>query len=183
MNGLGTIWRPLDEAELPLVRWIEEHRGDDRVQAAARVFTKLGEHGAVWHAIGIMGQVVDGRRRARWRAVNLAVIAAYLANSAAKIVLSRRRPPTAAVDTPTALSFPSAHAATSAAADQALRGLLPRWLVLPLAVALPVSRLYFGVHYLSDVIAGWVLGRQVARANLRRCPKNDSQSTTLARKQ
>ncbi len=36
LNGLGTIWRPLDEAELPLVRWIEEHRGDDRVQAAAR---------------------------------------------------------------------------------------------------------------------------------------------------
>lgn len=165
------LWGPLDAAELPMVEWIEDNRGNGEVQAAAKAFTYIGEHGLVWHAIAIVGQVVDKPRRAQWRAVNVALVAAYAANNLCKLALGRRRPPTAGVGTPTELSFPSTHAATSVAAATALRGLLPRWIVLPLAIALPSSRLYFGVHYITDVLAGAVLGRFVARATLRRWPR------------
>lgn len=181
MTDRKAFWAPLDAAELPFVDWIERHRGDDRVRAAVGTFTKLGEHGAVWHAVGAAGQLLDARRRERWRAVNVAVFAAYAVNTAAKVAAQRKRPPHAGVATPTALSFPSAHAATAAAADRALRGLLPRTLVRPLAIALPLSRLYFGVHYLSDIVAGAVLGRLVARATLRRWPRRSTETAPIAK--
>jgi undecaprenyl-diphosphatase len=56
------------------------------------------------------------------------------------------------------LSYPSAHAATSFAAARALP--LPLY---PLATAMALSRLYLGVHYPSDTLAGAALGDAVAK--------------------
>ncbi len=56
------------------------------------------------------------------------------------------------------LSYPSAHAATSAAAVRALE--MPA--LWPLAIALAGSRLYLGVHYPTDTVAGAALGAAVA---------------------
>ncbi|MFL5967387.1 MAG: phosphatase PAP2 family protein [Gaiellaceae bacterium] len=57
-------------------------------------------------------------------------------------------------------SFPSGHAATSFAAatvlSVAIPQLAPVWLVLAAAVAF--SRVYVGVHYPLDIVAGAVLG-------------------------
>ncbi|HEV8249842.1 MAG TPA: phosphatase PAP2 family protein [Gaiellaceae bacterium] len=63
-------------------------------------------------------------------------------------------------------SFPSAHAATSFAAAVLLTRWLPgRWPVLfVLAVAIAYSRVYVGVHYPGDVLAGAALGVLVAIA-------------------
>jgi undecaprenyl-diphosphatase len=65
-------------------------------------------------------------------------------------------------------SFPSAHAATSFAAAVVLTSLFPRrWPVFfGLAVAMAFSRVYVGVHYPGDVLAGAVLGVLVATALL-----------------
>ena len=63
-------------------------------------------------------------------------------------------------------SFPSGHAATSAAGAFILAFLLGRggvWLAL-LAVAIGFSRVYVGVHYPLDVLAGAVLGLAVGVA-------------------
>lgn len=181
---IAAFWIWLDAIELPLVRWLETRRGNYDLQNVARALTRAGDHGALWHGIAFAGQLLDRRRRARWQAVNIAVAAAYIINTALKLVLARGRPPTPGVGTLSVLSFPSAHAATSAAADYTLRGLLPRVLVLPLAFATAVSRLYFGVHYLSDIIAGALLGRLIARATLRRWPRrsknSDMQQTPVA---
>ena len=63
-------------------------------------------------------------------------------------------------------SFPSAHAATSFAAAVVLTSLYPRrWPVFfGLAVAIAFSRVYVGVHYPGDVLAGAALGVLIAIA-------------------
>jgi undecaprenyl-diphosphatase len=65
-------------------------------------------------------------------------------------------------------SMPSGHAATSFAGAVVLTYLLPRAapFVFLLAVAIAFSRVYVGVHYLSDVLAGAALGTAVALAGL-----------------
>jgi undecaprenyl-diphosphatase len=74
----------------------------------------------------------------------------------------RRRPQDGLTHTLSQLSYPSAHSATSAAGARALAGLLPAAPVFALGAALPLSRLYLGVHYPSDVVAGVALGAAVA---------------------
>jgi membrane-associated phospholipid phosphatase len=67
--------------------------------------------------------------------------------------------------TPTQLGFPSAHSSTSFAAACAYARLgLPAPALYGLAGALALSRVYLGLHYPSDVLAGALLGTAMAAA-------------------
>ncbi|MBP8154469.1 MAG: phosphatase PAP2 family protein [Nitrospira sp.] len=59
-----------------------------------------------------------------------------------------------------AFSFPSNHAANTAAAAAFFQVLYPKtgWIGWPLVAAIGISRVYIGAHYLTDVIGGWVVG-------------------------
>lgn len=59
-----------------------------------------------------------------------------------------------------AFSFPSNHAANTAAAAAFFQLLYPRsgWLSWPLVLAIGLSRVYIGAHYLTDVVGGWAIG-------------------------
>jgi membrane-associated phospholipid phosphatase len=138
-------------------------------------FSDLGEHAAVWLAVGAVGAAVDGARRESWRRATATVIGAYAANTALKLVVRRPRPRLRGlpplVGTPTQLSFPSAHATSSFAGAYAYRRLgLPAAPLYGLAAALAWSRVYLGVHYPSDVLAGAGLGTSIAAARTRRRP-------------
>ncbi len=128
-------------------------------------FSLLGNHAAIWLAIGALGGVVDPPRRRAWRRATTGVAAAYALNTALKLVIRRRRPTLPGlpplVDTPTALSFPSAHASSGFAGARALSALLPAPPLYGLAITLSLSRVYLGVHYPSDVLAGALLGTAV----------------------
>jgi membrane-associated phospholipid phosphatase len=136
------------------------------VERAAGRFSQLGEHGALWLAIGLAGQLLDRRRKPGWRTATRAVAGAYALNTAIKPLVGRRRPELPGLppltSTPTDLSFPSAHAATSFAGAIAYSRLgLPRAPLYALAAALSFSRVDLGVHHPSDVLAGAVLGTAV----------------------
>jgi membrane-associated phospholipid phosphatase len=154
----------LDERLLRMARTCGHSPGAER--AVAR-FSRLGEHGGVWLAIGLAGMTLDVERRDRWKRMTRTVAGTYALNTAVKLLVRRRRPELVDLppltSTPTRLSFPSAHAATSfAAAGMYSRLGLPAMPLYALAGSLSLSRLYLGVHYPSDVLAGALLGGAVA---------------------
>ena len=85
-----------------------------------------------------------------------------------KAIVDRSRPPEAIgfdalVGVPASPSFPSGHAMTAFAVAGAVALLAPRlrWPVLGLAAVIAFSRVYLGVHFWIDVLAGAVLGLAV----------------------
>jgi membrane-associated phospholipid phosphatase len=133
-----------------------------------RRFSRLGEHGAAWLALGAAGALLDGERRQQWARATACVGAAYLLSTSIKLAIGRRRPVVEDLPhlmaTPTGLSFPSSHSTSSFAAARAFGALLPAPPLYAAATAMALSRLYLGVHYPSDVAAGAALGAVLGSA-------------------
>ena len=154
------------ELDTALLRQFRTRFHQPRVETAVRRFSLLGEHGIVWYSVCAMGAAVDPPRRHQFGRAAALVFSSFFANQAVKFVARRPRPDLPGlpplVHTMSNRSYPSAHATTSAAAAVGLSRVLPREPLYAVAAALALSRLYLGVHYPSDTIAGAALGVAVA---------------------
>ena len=162
-----------------VLAWFVDHRTDRWIRAAKLVSTIGG-----FVSLTIIGLLIGIWL---WRRGSHAMVAAAplaslglasLASTVAKSIFDRDRPPVTVHATTVSLAaFPSGHA-TDAAAFFLAAGLTlaltiahHRWsqglLVatgLLLAALVGLSRLVLGVHWLSDVVAGWALGSAFAVA-------------------
>lgn len=157
--------RRLGELDLAGLRFARTIGHTPAAERAVGAYSRLGQHGALWLALGAAGAAMDRTRRPRWHRATAAVAVAYAANQAVKLAVRRPRPQLRdlppLIATPTQLSFPSAHAATSFAAVGAFAGLLPGAPLRAAALAMAASRAYLGVHYPSDIVAGVGLGAAI----------------------
>ncbi|WP_052436823.1 phosphatase PAP2 family protein [Georgenia sp. SUBG003] len=152
----------------------------ERSGALTTVMTTLTELGSV-HTLGPLLAVaaawsVIRRRPPRAVAALAASVGVTALVNLTKLLVGRHRPsldPVLDVGSP---SFPSGHAAQSAAVLVVLAVVLTgrgaaRSVALALAVVLILgvgaTRVYLGVHYPSDVLAGWLLGTLWAAGVLR----------------
>ncbi len=135
---------------------------------------------SAWWVKGLLfvlaGLVHDVARRRLLPRTALAAAAALglasLVTALVKDAVGRARPPSTDLGVqaigalPSSPSFPSGHASTAFAAAVALAVLVPRLRVpaLALAALVAVSRVYLGVHFWLDVLAGAALGALVGLA-------------------
>lgn len=152
--------------DVRLLRVFRTRGHQPAVETFIRRFSLLGEHGILWYSVcAIGGALSPENRRAYGRAAAL-VFGSFLANQAVKFVARRPRPNLPdlppLVHTQSNRSYPSAHATTSFAAATSLSRELPAAPVWATAIGLALSRLYLGVHYPSDTVAGAALGWAVA---------------------
>ena len=101
----------------------------------------------------------------QWRELGFALLwtvaGAALIVAVSKGIFKRKRPsdPRVAISTDK-YSFPSGHAARVSAIAVTLTFFLPSWWLVWLvwATAVSIARVILARHFLSDVVAGWIVG-------------------------
>jgi undecaprenyl-diphosphatase len=143
-------------------RWTVAHR-TGFLNPVFEGLSHAGSYGAVWLVLAAVFALALRRPQIFvWTLVADGL--GFLLSEALKAVFHRARPLAEALVTrPHSHSFPSGHATTSFACATVLALAAPR-LAVPLfvlAAAIAWSRVYVGVHYPLDVIAGAVLGTAI----------------------
>jgi membrane-associated phospholipid phosphatase len=169
---VDTRWGPLRRLDLSSTKhansWVLHHRGlISPLRATSYIF-----HAWVFRVVvaALAGWLLyqGAKRLAAWAITTL--VAAGVLDVVLKVAIHRPRPtlPSAIAHAPGG-SFPSGHALTAVVGTATIvLILLPvlhgRWRVVAWTIAALVSllsgacRVLLGVHFVSDVIAGWVLG-------------------------
>ena len=138
--------------------------------AVMRAFTVVGTAGALWGFLAALAFLLTGLEPLRLLVPWVAVAASWTVAEGAKYLFDRARPfmwdteIAPLTKTPSSSSFPSGHSATAAAGALTLSVLYPPFApALVLAGTLVVlSRIYLGVHFPFDVLAGVIIGTVTA---------------------
>lgn len=154
-----------------ILLWIQENLRGDFLNPLITLITTLGNGGLIW-LVSSAVMLCFPKSRKTGVLVLMALLASLLVNNfILKNVVARSRPWTCVeglqtlVEKPKDYSFPSGHTASSFAAAIVMYKTLPARVGVPaviLAVGISLSRLYVGVHYPTDVLAGALSGIIIA---------------------
>lgn len=169
MWGFGALADEVREGDSfffdqPLLRWAETWHGP-RTDEVFLFFSEIGyQWGVVPFDIALVLAIGLMRRPREAVFSAIALAGSGLLNLAAKQYFGRERPSLwESISPESTFSFPSGHAMGSMtlAAVLVLLAWRTRWrwwmlaLVLPFVLMVGASRIYLGVHYPSDILAGW----------------------------
>lgn len=161
------------EKDGQLLLWLKEAFSHPVLDEIMIFVSSLGNKGMIWIAIGILF-LLFGVKNKKWRRGGLLVLLSLAANFLAcnvvlKPLLDRTRPYYVLDYTPLIPpvgdpSFPSGHTAASFAAATAIYAINRNWGIAAyiLATVMGFSRLYLGVHFPTDVLAGALVGTAAA---------------------
>ena len=169
-----SVWGFIERRDMRLMRRVHRWRAPRWVRVCMLLFTRLGD-GWLWCALGLVLLFFGGSDGLR------AIVAAGTAALAGILVFrvlkrtSRRQRPChlephcwATILPPDQFSFPSGHTITSFAIAICVAHFYPVSLgyLLFIAGSIALSRIILGMHFLSDVLAGALLGVGLAYASL-----------------
>lgn len=128
--------------------------------------TYAGSFGAIWLVLAVVLAGSAWRRPWLLARVGSTVLVAESVSGVLKDRIGRERPPlhdpepATLVSLPHTSSFPSGHSTVAFACATVLALSVPRlrWPLFALAALIAFSRVYVGVHYPFDVLAGAALG-------------------------
>ena len=147
--------------------WIQESLRADALTPAVKFITHLGDVGLFWIVLSILLVIFRRTRRIGVACVISMVIGLVITNVIIKNWAARIRPYdffndlTLLIQKQDDFSFPSGHATNSFACAWVIFRMAKKRYGVPtliLAILISLSRLYVGVHYPTDVLAGFVVG-------------------------
>ncbi|MDD2980226.1 MAG: phosphatase PAP2 family protein [Hespellia sp.] len=150
-----------------ILLFIQENIRAEWMNGFWRAVTSLGNAGWLWITISVLLLFSEKTRPIGIAGILSLLIGAFITNIALKNVVARTRPYEVIeglnilIAKPSDFSFPSGHSCASFAAASAYYRTAPRKFGIPaliLATMIAFSRLYVGVHYPTDVIAGILIG-------------------------
>lgn len=154
------------EIDFSILAFIREHLSCTAMDVVMKLFTYAGNWGIVWIALTV-GLLISKKYRRLGVTMAIGLVVCLAAgNLLLKPLIARDRPFIAdpsiviAISPPSGYSFPSGHSFSSfvSASILAKYSRKAAAFAIPGAVLIAFSRLYFSVHFPSDVICGAALG-------------------------
>ncbi len=161
----------MTQLDYSILFWIQEHLVADFLTPVMKLLTTLGNGGLIWIVLSIVLLIFKETRWLGIAALLSLALTAFINNEIIKAVIQRPRPFVGfpldlLIKTPGGWSFPSGHTSTSFAAATAIfiKNKAIGTPALLCAFLIGLSRLYFFVHFPSDVLIGAVEGIIIAVA-------------------
>jgi len=166
MSVARTAWHFIEDGDQRLMRRVHRWRAPRFIRVWMILATRLGD-GWIWCSLGVVLVLFGGPQRyAAVASATAAAIAGIMLFSVIKKVSRRQRPCEierhcwSRILPPDQFSFPSGHSIVAFAVAVSVAHFYPALggALLFMAVSVAVSRVILGMHYVSDVLVGSMIG-------------------------
>ena len=163
-----------------ILLWIQENVRSEFLTPLFQFITTSGNAGLIWIALTCFMLAFKKTRKAGVMSAVALVFSLTFTNLLIKPLVARTRPYelidglVILIEKPHDFSFPSGHTTAAFATGWVMFRQLPKKVGIPALIyvfLMAFSRLYFGVHYPTDVLGGIVLGVLYAAAAMWVCTK------------